>query len=166
MTTPPNRNRPSWHTHDWLIELDEIITFGQDWLCAQPLRSEADIPSVTAAKQIADEAANSPHQSVLPSSSTTPPRRTQTFDHSWIVYFTQRASSRTPWTPWIGPTGPMLSFTDSSALSLKGAQSIRKTTMRSEIFAARSATGIATLQAKTAQCGNLAHTLGVRPLML
>ena len=56
MTTPPNMNRHSWNTHDWPIELDKIITFGQDWLCAQPLRSEADIPSVTAAKQIADEA--------------------------------------------------------------------------------------------------------------
>ena len=56
MTTPPNMNKHAWHTHDWLIELDKIITFGQDWLCAQPLRSEADIPSVTAAKQIADEA--------------------------------------------------------------------------------------------------------------
>ena len=56
MTTPHNTNRHSWNTHDWLNELDEIIAFGQDWLSAQPPRSEADIPSVTAAKQIADEA--------------------------------------------------------------------------------------------------------------
>ena len=55
MTTPPNRNRHSWNTQDWLNELDKVITFAQDWLSAQPPRSEADIPSVTAAKQLADE---------------------------------------------------------------------------------------------------------------
>ena len=56
MTTTHNKNRHSWDTHDWLIELDNITTLGQDWLSAQPPRSEDDIPSVTAAKQLADEA--------------------------------------------------------------------------------------------------------------
>ena len=39
---------------EWLNELDKVITFSQDWLSAQ-LQSEADIPSVAAAKQLAHE---------------------------------------------------------------------------------------------------------------
>ena len=55
MTTSHNTNRLSWDTADWLNELDKVITRSQDWLAAQPLRSEADLPSITAAKQLADE---------------------------------------------------------------------------------------------------------------
>ena len=55
MTTSHNANRLSWDTADWLKELDKVITMSQDWLAAQPPRSEADLPSITAAKQLADE---------------------------------------------------------------------------------------------------------------
>ena len=55
MTTPHSADRRSWNTQDWVNELDKVITFAQDWLSAQPPQSAADLPSVTAAKQIADE---------------------------------------------------------------------------------------------------------------
>ena len=48
--------KDSWSTEEWIRELDKVISLGRGWLGVLPSRSEGEIPSVNAAKQLAEEA--------------------------------------------------------------------------------------------------------------
>ena len=50
------KRRGTWATVEWIRELDKVISMGQGWLGVLPPRSEGEIPSVNAAKQLAEEA--------------------------------------------------------------------------------------------------------------
>ena len=50
------KRRDSWATEDWIRELDKVISLGRGWLVVQSPRSEGEIPSLNAAKQLAEEA--------------------------------------------------------------------------------------------------------------
>ena len=47
--------KDSWSTEEWIRELDKVISLGRGWLGVLPSRSEGEIPSVNAAKQLAEE---------------------------------------------------------------------------------------------------------------
>ena len=49
------KGRDSWATEEWLRELDKVIRMGRGWLGVLPPRTEGEIPSVNAAKQLAEE---------------------------------------------------------------------------------------------------------------
>ena len=50
------KRRDSWSTEEWIHELDNVISIGRGWLGGLPPRSEGEIPSANAAKQLAEEA--------------------------------------------------------------------------------------------------------------
>ena len=50
------KRKESWTTEEWLCELDKVIRMGRGWLGVLPPRSEGEIPSLNAAKQLAEEA--------------------------------------------------------------------------------------------------------------
>ena len=50
------KRRDSWSTEEWIHELDNVISMGRGWLGGLPPRSEGEIPSANAAKQLAEEA--------------------------------------------------------------------------------------------------------------
>ncbi len=49
-------NEESWTEDEWVCLLEEVIAWGQGWLQSLPLRNENEIPSVSAAKQLSEEA--------------------------------------------------------------------------------------------------------------
>ena len=104
------KRRDSWSTEEWIHELDNVISMGRGWLGGLPPRSEGEIPSANAAKQLAEEACEFASCISVLSISITKCPRMRTCGHGHEIRRPRSAvpgrlhpSSRTAWN---GPVKP------------------------------------------------------------
>ena len=105
------KRRDSWCTEEWIHELDNVISMGRGWLGGLPPRSEGEIPSANAAKQLAEEACEFASCISVLSISITKCPRMRTCGHCWTGHYTPHGSSKNLRIRSTGRIGSRPSFT-------------------------------------------------------